>query len=394
MHVLMISLEDEIVAKPEGDARRRHERYAESAGHLTVIAYSRRAGGQGGSMSPHLTAFLCGGPRALFPLRAVWTGLRQARRPVDLVTSQDPFITGLAGLILARLLGAPLLVQNHSAFFDNPYWIAEHPLRNRLFNALGKAVIRRATMHRVVNEAERAKYLAAGIPPERVHVIPLANPAPFAVAIPPQEVAAQRAAWGLDEAHHVVLWVGWPVANKRVPLLLEAMRRVAEADPLARLVLVGDLGRSLDDLLALIAHLGLDGVVIAPGPSAHVDLPRIYRAADVYAMTSVYEGLPRVLSEAGASGLPQVVMDAPGVREAIVDGENGYIVPFGDVDAFAARLLELLGDPNQRAAMGQAAQAYTLTHFDPDRLFQAWMDCWKEAVSFQQSAFSKPNRAS
>ncbi len=385
MHVLMISLEDEIVARPEGDARRRHERYAEAAGHLTVIAYSRRAGGRGGSLTPHLTAFLCGGPRALFLPRAVWAGLRRAARPVDLVTSQDPFITGLVGLILARLLGAPLLVQNHSSFFDNPYWIAEHPLRNRLFNALGKAVIRRATMHRVVNEAEREKYLVAGIPAERVRVIPLANPAPFTVEIPPEEVAAQRAAWGLDETHHVVLWVGWPVANKRVPLLLEAMRRVAAADRLARLVLVGDLGRSLDDLPALIARLGLTGVVIAPGPSAHADLPRIYRAADVYALTSVYEGLPRVLSEAGASGLPQVVMDAPGVREAIRDGENGYCVPFGDVDAFAARLLDLLGDSDHRAAMGRAARTFTLTRFDPDRLFQAWMDCWKDTVDSRQS---------
>ena len=383
MNVLMISLEDAIAAQPEGEARARHARYAEAAGHLTVIAYSRHPGTRGGDLSPRLAAHLCQGSRVLFPLKAVWAGLRHARRPVSLITTQDPFATGLAGVILARLLGAPLLVQNHSSFFDNPYWIAEQPRRNRLFNALGKWVIRRASMNRVVNAAERDKYLAYGLPPERVRVIPLANPAPFAVAVPAEAIAAQRAAWGLDTTHHIVLWVGWPVAFKRVPLLLEAMSRVAQADPLARLVLVGDLKRAPDDLPTLIDRLGLDAVVIAPGPSAHADLPRAYRAADVYALTSVYEGLPRVLSEAGASGLPQVVMDAPGVREAIVDGENGYCVPHGDVAAFAARLLELLGDSEKRRAMGQAARDYTLTHFDPDQLFAAWMACWRDSAEKQ-----------
>ena len=91
-----------------------------------------------------------------------------------------------------------------------------------------------------------------------------------------------------------------------------------------------------------------------------------------------------MLSEAGASGLPQVVMDAPGVREAIVDGENGYCVPHGDVEAFAARLLDLLADPDKRATMGQAARTYTLTHFDPDRLFEAWMACWRDTANSQQ----------
>ncbi len=376
----MISLSSDILAGAQSDTQRRHERYGEAAGHLTMIVYAPRRPLVDLELSPHLTVHPIGGSRVLFVPRAIWKGLRHARQPVDLITTQDPFGTGLAGVILSWLLKAPLLVQNHSAFFDNPDWIAERPRRHAIFNRLGKWVIHQATMNRVVNEAERDKYLALGIPPERVRVIPLADPSPFAAPVPPEQVAAQRAAWGLDNSHRIVLWVGRMVRFKRLPLLLDAMRLVADAEPAARLVLVGDVAAAEEDIPAEIARRGLQDRVILAGWASFDRLPAVYRAADVYALTSVYEGVPRVLQEAGASGLPLVAMESAGARAVVVDGENGYLVPRGDVEAFAQRVLTLLRAPEQAREMGERGRALVLERFNPTRLFEEWMTCWRDTA--------------
>ncbi len=381
MNVLMIGLGDHILTEPEGEVRRRHERYAARAGHLTVIVYSKARGPlPGGPLSASLAAYAARGARAAFLLRAVWLGLRHARRPVHLVTTQDPFITGLGGVILARLLGAPLLVQNHSSFFDNPYWLAEHRWRNRFFNRLGKWVVRRATMNRVVNPAERAKYLALGLPPERVRVVPMGNSGPFAAPLPPERIAAQRAAWGLGASHRVVLWVGHPARVKRLPALLDVMQRVVAEEPEARLVLVGDLSAGEEDIPAEVARRGLEDCVIMPGPVPFDALPAVYQAADVFALTSAYEGMPRVFSEAAASGLPFVAMDIAALRGVIRDGENGYLLPQGDVAGFAARVVGLLREPERARAMGARGRAWALEHLDSERLLEAWMALWEETA--------------
>lgn len=382
MHVLMISLDTTLVTHGGSDARKRHQIYADRAGRLTVIAYAPRGVGETLSLAPNLTVIPTRGPRLMFALDATRLGMRAARQtPVDMITTQDPFMTGLAGVWLARRLGVPLLVQNHSDFFDNAHWIDESPLRNRFFNWLGKRIIQRADRLRVINDAERDKYLALGIPPERICKIPtITDPAYFAQAVPEAQVAAVRAAWGIGEGHKVVLWVGRPVGFKRLPVLLEAMRCVVEAEPEARLVLVGDMKQASEDLPAQIARLGLADHVIAPGGVPFDDLPAVYRAGDVYAHTSIYEGLGRVMVEAGAAGLPVVAFDSAGAREVVVDGENGCLLPQGDGAGFAARLVELLRDSDRARAMGARGRELALERFDAEMLYERLMVCWRDTT--------------
>ena len=137
----------------------------------------------------------------------------------------------------------------------------------------------------------------------------------------------------------MIIWVGFPVGFKRVPLLLDVFRRVHEREPNARLLFVGDMSKSADDLPALMAEHGIQDAVLTPGFVPHEQLPAYYGAADVFLMTSAYEGIPRVLMEASATGLPLVAFDRVGVREVIVDGENGYLVPEGDLDGMAAQVV-------------------------------------------------------
>lgn len=301
---------------------------------------------------------------------------------VDLITTQEPFLTGLVGVWLRWRRQIPLLVQNHSYFFGNEAWLAEKPLRNRALSAIGGVVVKRADMYRTVNRRESDNYLAAGGDPQRVVALPLGTAAAsFAAPVDTAGLAALREKLGFLPAHKVVLWVGYPVAFKRVPLLLKVFLCVAEAEPDARLLLVGDMAKSPDDLRALTHAEGIAERVIMPGAVLHDHLPLYYALGDIYVHSSAYEGVPRVLFEASAAGLPLVAMRAVGVDEVIEDGVNGYLVPDGDIDRMAARIVALLRDPSLAAKMGAAARKFAFERYDADRYAERWVGLWEQAVA-------------
>ena len=383
IHVLMISLDTSLATQPESDARRRHLAYAERAGRLTIVVYTPP--GVGGAINPsrELTILPTNSRHKLtFAIDAI----RQARRApqtqrVDLITTQDPFLTGLIGLWLRSRLKAPLLVQNHSYFLGNDAWIAEHPLRNSLLHQLAKFTVTRADMYRTVNRKERENYLAMGGSHRRSIALPLGTAsANFAQPVDEKELSALRAGLGLLPIHKVVLWVGYPVAFKRVPLLFKVFRRVASAEPNAQLVLIGDMTCAPDDLRALARDEGIADRVIMHGPVIHDELPLYYALGDVYAHSSAYEGVPRVLFEASAAGLPLVGMSAVGVDEVIEDGVNGYLAPDMDIDGMAGRIVSLLRSPVQAHEMGMTARKMAFERYEAQRYVETWVGVWERAV--------------
>lgn len=95
------------------------------------------------------------------------------------------------------------------------------------------------------------------------------------------------------------------------------------------------------------------------------DMPRVLRQTAVFVLPSYYpEGVPRVLLEAAASAVPAVTTDSPGCREAVVDGETGFLVPPRSPEALAAAVARLLEDAGLRRQMGQAARARAEREFD------------------------------
>ncbi len=384
MRVLMISLDSTLATRPAGDSRRRHLAYAELAGHLTIVVYTPAGAGGVDTPSPHLTIHPTNSRRKLaFVLDAVRAANRAAQAgPFDLIVTQDLFATGLAGVLLRQRLRAPLLAQNHSFIFGNDAWRAEKPLRNSLLRALGGFVVRRADMYRTVNRRERENYLAWGGAPQRVVALPLGTAAPaFAQPASAAELARLRADLGLLSAHQVVLWVGYPAAVKRVPTLFEVFRQVVAAEPNARLVLIGDMAVAPQDLRALARAAGIADQVTMHGPVPHDQLPRYYALGAVYVHTSAYEGVPRVLFEASAAGLPLVGLDAVGVDEVIEDGVNGYLVPALDLDGMAGRIVTLLRSPALAQQMGAAARARAFERYDAARYAERWVAVWRAAVA-------------
>lgn len=161
-------------------------------------------------------------------------------------------------------------------------------------------------------------------------------------------------ATGDDEP--VVLYVGGLYASKGLADLLVAFARVRAAAPRARLWIVGS-GAERRDLERLAADLELGDRASFLG--VRQDIERFYRAADLFCLPSHSEGLPLCVLEAMASGLACIGSDVPGIAH-LLDGGCGAVAPVGDTVALAAGIVDLLGAPARRTALGRAARQRVL----------------------------------
>ena len=144
------------------------------------------------------------------------------------------------------------------------------------------------------------------------------------------------------------------VANMRHPVkdhktFLRAARRVRAEIPDAAFVLAGE-GELLESLRAFAAELGLESDAFFTGRCAQV--AELLKVSEVCALSSTHEGFSNSILEYMAAARPVVVTDVGGAREAVVEGETGYIVRAGDDEAMAARIISLLRDPIRAREMG------------------------------------------
>jgi len=156
-----------------------------------------------------------------------------------------------------------------------------------------------------------------------------------------------------DDGTFRVLSVGRLVSAKGHGVLLEGVAIAARNGVPIELTIVGD-GPRRDRLEALTAELGLGEQVTFAGAIAQDRLPAMFAAADAFCLPSFAEGLPVVLMEAMATGLPAVTTGVMGIPELVVDDENGLIVPPGRADLVADALVRLARDPELRARLGRA----------------------------------------
>lgn len=142
---------------------------------------------------------------------------------------------------------------------------------------------------------------------------------------------------------------------QKAPLdLVRVAARVIHRMPEAHFFLAGD-GELRPETEAEIARLGIGGRFHLLGWRR--DVRELLAAADVIALTSLHEGLPRAILQALAAGKPVVASRVDGVPEAIIDGENGFLLEPRDLDGFAEKLILLLASPHRARAMGAAGAA-------------------------------------
>jgi len=189
-----------------------------------------------------------------------------------------------------------------------------------------------------------------------------------------------RARWQAREELGIgndFLWlaVGRLEAVKDYPTLLRALVRAPRT---AQLLVLG-AGALIVELNNLAVGLGLDQRVRFAG--FHPDVARWMQAADGFALASRYEGLPMVLLEAGACGLPAVATDVPGTREVIVNGETGWLAPAGDPERLGAAMSLLMQLPlDERRAAGERARQQVVECFSLEAVLDRWEQLYADLI--------------
>lgn len=166
----------------------------------------------------------------------------------------------------------------------------------------------------------------------------------FLQPLPTPDRDRLRAEWGVEPGHVLVGTVACLKPQKAPHDFVEVAAHVCACAPSARFVLVGD-GELREEVEAHIRFANLEDRVKVAGWRR--DIPALMRAFDVFLLTSHWEGLPQVLLEARASGLPVVSTQAGGASEAVDHGYNGWLCEVGDVDGLAARVLDVLTHADQ-----------------------------------------------
>lgn len=156
-----------------------------------------------------------------------------------------------------------------------------------------------------------------------------------------------------------VLCVSRLVERKGVQHLIDAMPIVLQSIPEARLLIVGE-GNLERQLAQRVCSLGIENQVVFRGYVPHSDLPDLYRGASVFVLPSFFEGMSNTVLEAMASGLP-VVASAEGGREELFHG-NALHAPFGNRQALAEAVIELLEDSDKASRMGSKSRELALNH--------------------------------
>ncbi|WP_296009657.1 glycosyltransferase family 4 protein [uncultured Adlercreutzia sp.] len=166
------------------------------------------------------------------------------------------------------------------------------------------------------------------------------------------------------------LFVGRLIKDKGILEFIEAARIVKRYYPLVRFQIVGDVDDNPTSLSrSLIDSIAEEGIVEFAGPQSNV-VP-FYQRSSVFVLPSHHEGTPRSALEALAVGRPVILTDAPGCREVVQNGENGFMIPVGDPKSLAEVMIRFIEQPTLAVAMGQKSRVIAEEKYDVRKVNEA-----------------------
>ena len=222
---------------------------------------------------------------------------------------------------------------------------------------------------------------AAAMPDRPHHALEIPSMVDLAEFDPADRVDV-RAEWGVRDDTPVVGWIGRLDRKKRVEDFLVAAALVHQRRPDARFVVVGGpdffMPEYEGELRLLAKRLDLEEALCFLGDRD--DVPRLLAGLDALAWLARGEGMPHVVAEAGAARLAVVATPDNGVTEQLTDGVSGLFVPYEDPPAVAARLEQLLGDPDLRRRLGAALRRTVEDRYSATILAQTWARLFDEVL--------------
>ena len=199
----------------------------------------------------------------------------------------------------------------------------------------------------------------------------------------PEDRAAQRERLGIGDDVPLIGWVGRLDAKKRVEDFIEAAALAHRRAPQARFVVVGGPDAFMPDyaerLRGLAAERGLAEVLFFLGDRD--DIPSLLSAMDIFVWLSRGEGMPHVIAEAGAAGLPVIATADNGSVQQIEDEVSGLFVPHERPAIVADAMIRLIGDKPLRARLGAALRRKVESTFAAGVVVPQWLDLFEGVLS-------------
>jgi len=307
--------------------------------------------------------------REISPARDVIAALRLARlirkvRPHILHThTAKAGAVGRAAALLAGNARPPVVVHTFHGHVLRGYF---DPLSTRVFRQLERTLARSTTALVAVSPQVRDDLVELDVAPAtRFAVVRLGIELDQRVSPGSNGRGETRRVLGIGERPFTVGWIGRMTGIKRTDDVLLAFKSLRERGIDARLCLVGD-GPDRDQVERRAHELGVMRETLFLGYQEQV--ASFFAAFDVFVLPSANEGTPVTAIEALAAGKPVVATRVGGIPDVVRDGEDGFLVAPGDVEALADRLAELATDDALRERMGEAARARVRERYSVERL--------------------------
>jgi glycosyltransferase involved in cell wall biosynthesis len=310
-------------------------------------------------------------PRSEFDVHAAWqlAKIFGDVRP-DVVHAHDPMAVSLTAMALQMKTGLPappLVVASRRVDF--------HLKRH----AFSKWKYGHVDVFIAASQLIATILVDDGIPADKIEVV---HDGVNIAAIDKQPVVDAHAAFWLPKGTPLVGNVAALAAHKGQQYLIAAAARVVRELPDTRFLILGE-GELRETLERQIKDLGLDRHVFLTGFRG--DVVGLMKSFDVFAMSSVTEGLGSAVLEAMACERPVVATKAGGIPEAVRDGETGVLVPPHDEAALAAGIVQLLKDPSMRKRFGQAGRERVVSEFSVERLVTGTARVYEKWLSSKRS---------
>ena len=307
-------------------------------------------------------------------LLATWRLARLMRQGQYTIVHTHSSKAGIVGRWAAKLAGVPVIVHTVHGWGHHE---RQHPLIRAYYIWLEKLTLPITDKLIVVSALNIEKGLADGIGQPDNYLVIRSGIELDRFGHPQVLRADTRAAWGIPQ-EAVVVGSVTRLSPQKAPLdFVQAAAQVAQQYPQTYFMMVGD-GPLRSEVEALAAKLGIADRLVLTG--LRRDVPELMAAFDIFALSSLWEGLPRVLPQAMATSLPIVATACDGSAEAITEGVNGFLVPPGEPKALAERLCQLLADPALAKQLGAAGYA-RVAEFSDRGMVAAIADLYRELLA-------------
>lgn len=275
----------------------------------------------------------------------------------------------LMARVLRLFVPIPAMISTiHNIYEGGRLRMAAYRLSNRLVDQMT-----------IISQAAADHFITQGIVPrELLRVVPNGVDTSLFREVLPEAREAVRRSLGVEQ-EFVWLAVGRFEIAKDYPNMLRAFARVHERHPRSVLLLVGR-GSLQGETETLVRALDLGSQVRFLG--VRDDVSELMSAADGYVMSSAWEGMPMVLLEAAAAGLPIVATRVGGNHEVVCDEESGFLVPPRAPDLLGQAMLRLMESSEaHRRSMGDRGRQHVRANYGLSRVVERWEDLYREVLA-------------